>query len=108
MVGKIKHVRQKLHQEAVKLDTPSSLKTPAPPAPFPAPPAPIAAELHNTTPNTKSETSKHVKQVLGAGIFQSGIFAGTNITPEALVQTLKFEDPPDVPVPAKKGKTLRH
>lgn len=37
--------------------------------------------------------------------FPSGIFAGTKITPEALVQTLKFEEPPDVPIPAQKGKT---
>lgn len=35
----------------------------------------------------------------------SGIFAGTQISPEALVQTLKFEEPSnDTVTPAKKGK----
>lgn len=44
-------------------------------------------------------------QVAAESSFPSGIFAGTKITPEALVQTLKFEEPPDVPIPAQKGKT---
>ena len=35
-----------------------------------------------------------------------GIFAGTKITPKALVQTLTFEEPSNVPVPAQRGKTL--
>lgn len=107
MVGKIKHVRQKLHQEAVKLDKPSSLSKSLDSASCPSLEKPAAPELHNTTPTlleqNKSVASKHPQQVLGQEIFPSGIFAGTKITPEALVQTLKFKEPPDVPVPAKKA-----
>lgn len=37
--------------------------------------------------------------------FPSGIFAGTQISPEALVQTLTFEEPSnDTGTPAQKGK----
>lgn len=107
MVGKIKHVRQKLHQQAVKLDRPHSLTQTPDSASAHSLEKPPASELHNTSPphvdNNKSDASKHVKQALGQDIFPSGIFACTNISPEALVQTLKFEEPPDVPVPAKKG-----
>uniref|UniRef100_A0A673A9T2 Family with sequence similarity 207 member A n=1 Tax=Sphaeramia orbicularis TaxID=375764 RepID=A0A673A9T2_9TELE len=83
MVGKIKHVRQKLHQEAVKLDGPSSSKQ-------------TVLETHkvHVLPSISDENVHNS--------FPTGIFAGTKITPEALVQTLKLEQPPDVPVPAKK------
>ncbi|XP_045918054.1 protein FAM207A [Micropterus dolomieu] len=109
MVGKIKHVRQKIHQEAVKLVRPSSL-TPSPSSvvsPSLEKPAASGPTLHTLSPpplgNNKSDASSDVKQALADGSFPTGIFAGTKITPEALVQTLKFEEPPDVPVPAKKG-----
>lgn len=36
--------------------------------------------------------------------FPSGIFAGTKIAPEVLVQSLKFEEPLDVSTAAKKGE----
>lgn len=92
MVGKIKHVRQKLHQEAVKLDRPSSSKQPP------------VVEVHKVHPlpveNKKDDVLKSTEQVHTS--FPTGVFAGTKITPEALVQTLKLEQPPDVPVPAKK------
>ncbi|XP_059183594.1 protein FAM207A [Centropristis striata] len=104
MVGKIKHVRQKLHQEAVKLDRPAGLPlTPQSGSQAPSIEKPPALELHNTSPTLLETSSSHVKQVLGEGLFPSGIFAGTKISPEVLVQTLKFEEPPHVPVPAKKG-----
>ncbi|KAE8278726.1 hypothetical protein D5F01_LYC23645 [Larimichthys crocea] len=109
MVGKIKHVRQKIHQEAVKLDRPSGL-TPLPDSALPPslekPPAP-GLHTHTISPpllgSKKSDASNNVKQTLAQSSFPTGIFAGTKITPEALVQTLKFEEPPDVPVPVQKG-----
>ncbi|KAM9334080.1 ribosome biogenesis protein SLX9 homolog [Symphorus nematophorus] len=110
MVGKIKHVRQKIHQEAVRLDRPSSLaRTPGSVSPLPQSleEPPPALGLHSVSPplleNNKSDASKNVKQVLAGSSFPTGIFAGTKITPEALVQTLKFEEAPDVPTPAQKG-----
>ncbi|XP_068446453.1 ribosome biogenesis protein SLX9 homolog [Clinocottus analis] len=114
MVGKIKHVRQKLHQEAVRLERPGRLtqspgrltQSPGSALP-PGPEQPAASELHKTSAplleNQKSDSSTEAKQPVGEISFPSGIFAGTRITPEALVQTLKFEDPPDVPIPAQKG-----
>ncbi|XP_035533886.1 protein FAM207A [Morone saxatilis] len=107
MVGKIKHVRQKIHQEAVKLDRPSSLTQPHDSALSRSLEQPPPLGLHTISPpllgNNKSDASKNVKQALAGSSFPSGIFAGTKITPEALVQTLKFEEPPDVPTPAQKG-----
>ncbi|XP_073351523.1 ribosome biogenesis protein SLX9 homolog [Pagrus major] len=107
MVGKIKHVRQKIHQEAVKLDRPSSLTQP-PDSVFPQSLLkPPVLGLHTISPphleNEKQDASNNVKQAVAESSFPSGIFAGTKITPEALVQTLKFEEPPDVPIPAQKG-----
>lgn len=103
MVGKIKHVRQKIHQEAVKLDRPESLAQPPDSAlclSLEKPPAPglhtISAPLLE---NNRSDASVNVKQVLAESSFPTGIFAGTKITPEALVQTLKYEEPQNVPTP---------
>lgn len=45
-------------------------------------------------------------QAVAASSFPAGIFAGTKISPEALKQTLKFEEPPDVPTPAQKGNII--
>ncbi|XP_039979065.1 protein FAM207A isoform X2 [Xiphias gladius] len=101
MVGKIKHVRQKLHQEAVKLDRSSSLKVATGSVLSLRVETPPVLDLHSGTPpllvNNKGE-----KQALAESSFPTGIFAGTKITPEALVQTLKFEETPDVTIPAKK------
>ncbi|XP_071384404.1 ribosome biogenesis protein SLX9 homolog [Centroberyx affinis] len=109
MVGKIKHVRQKLHQEAVKLDRPGSL--PQPPQTSEKAPKPALDLTLNKISrfppleSRKNDDSKDNKQTQAASSFPTGIFAGTKITPEALVQTLKFEEPPDVVVqiPVKKG-----
>ncbi|XP_026157162.1 ribosome biogenesis protein SLX9 homolog [Mastacembelus armatus] len=90
MVGKIKHVRQKLHQEAVKLD-----RAPAGSALSPT------LVLENIVPQPV-ENENRDKQDLAQTAFPTGIFAGTKITSEALVQTLKFEETPDRPVPAKE------
>lgn len=48
------------------------------------------------------------EQPPGESAFPTGIFAGTKITPDTLVQTLKLEEPPCVsasPTPAQKGKS---
>ncbi|XP_047432078.1 protein FAM207A [Mugil cephalus] len=109
MVGKIKHVRQKLHQEAVKFDRPGDLTTQPPGCtslPLGLVKPPCASERDATRSPPRVE--KHVTQVLAErSLPAAGIFAGTKISPEALVQTLKFEDPPDVPMPAKTGETSK-
>ncbi|XP_062303242.1 protein FAM207A [Osmerus eperlanus] len=96
MVGKIKRVRQKLHQGAVKLDSPGSgvarstlldLET----APIPAVPSGSFFDVNKT--NLASSHAKNAKTTQASSSFPCGIFAGTKINPEALVQTLKFEEP---------------
>ncbi|KAG7215688.1 hypothetical protein INR49_022043 [Caranx melampygus] len=99
MVGKIKHVRQKLHQEAVRLDRPSS--SPAPPG-FVLSPVPVPHSVTAPPPPPSLDNKQRDKQVLTESCFPTGIFAGTKITPEALVQTLKCEESPQVPTPVKK------
>ncbi|XP_035478160.1 protein FAM207A [Scophthalmus maximus] len=94
MVGKIKHVRQKLHQEAVRLVQPSGLG--AAPCPVLSPPSVRDPQSGDQAPRPLAESS-----------FPAGIFAGTKITPEALVQTLKFEEAPDTPTPCRKGTEER-
>ncbi|XP_041637475.1 protein FAM207A isoform X2 [Cheilinus undulatus] len=108
MVGKIKHVRQKIHQEAVKLDKPSSIThSPANESLSPGLEKPPAASFFFLKPplleNKKNDIQADVKQTAAGSSFPTGIFAGTKITREALVQTLKFEEPPDVPPAAQKG-----
>uniref|UniRef100_A0A3Q3W2L6 Uncharacterized protein n=1 Tax=Mola mola TaxID=94237 RepID=A0A3Q3W2L6_MOLML len=98
MVGKIKHVRQRLHQEAVKLDRLSSLAQPPGSAlPRDVENPVVSGRLTRSPPlveNEKTDSS-----------FPTGIFAGTKITSEALVQTLKLEQPPtSTPVPAQKAE----
>uniref|UniRef100_A0A673A6Z1 Family with sequence similarity 207 member A n=1 Tax=Sphaeramia orbicularis TaxID=375764 RepID=A0A673A6Z1_9TELE len=91
MVGKIKHVRQKLHQEAVKLDgrTLPPLKA-------------VGYKCRQYVFFPSCVSCVYRPQVHNS--FPTGIFAGTKITPEALVQTLKLEQPPDVPVPPEEKK----
>uniref|UniRef100_A0A4W6C7E0 Uncharacterized protein n=1 Tax=Lates calcarifer TaxID=8187 RepID=A0A4W6C7E0_LATCA len=101
MVGKIKHVRQKLHQELLKLDRPSSLTAPPASRLPPRLEKPSVLDLHSFTP-APLENKQRDKQAPTESSFPSGIFAGTKITPEALVQTLNFEETPDVPIHPKK------
>ncbi|XP_028254349.1 ribosome biogenesis protein SLX9 homolog [Parambassis ranga] len=104
MVGKIKHVRQKLHQEAVKLDRPDSLtQLPGSAVSLSLQTPPCLEVQRISVPAVENKGDTSAKQVLSETSFPSGIFAGTKISPEALVQTLKFEEPPHVPTPAKKG-----
>ncbi|XP_029922625.1 ribosome biogenesis protein SLX9 homolog [Myripristis murdjan] len=107
MVGKIKHVRQKLHQEAVKPDRANSLThPPLVPQTLEKAPKPVPDPHKTTSPlleSKRNDGSKDNKQTQMQSSFPTGIFAGTKITAEALVQTLKFEEPPDVAILAKKG-----
>ncbi|XP_037618411.1 protein FAM207A [Sebastes umbrosus] len=104
MVGKIRHVRQKLHQEAVKLDGPagSVLSPPGLDKPTTSPPL-----LENNNNNNRDSSRHRTQAPQAVSCLPSGIFAGTKISPEVLVQTLKLEEPPDGPgtltVPANKG-----
>lgn len=112
MVGKIKHVRQRIHQEAVKLERPGSLsQSPGSGLQSAGPDKLPAASLFSIKPpileNKQSDTSEDRQQTVAASSFPAGIFAGTKISPEALKQTLKFEEPPDVPTPAHKGPEER-
>ncbi|CAJ1087175.1 protein FAM207A [Xyrichtys novacula] len=108
MVGKIKHVRQRIHQEAVKLERPGNLtQKPESESLSPGLEKPPVASSFSLKPsvleNKKSEASTDLKQTAAASSFPSGIFAGTKISPEILKQTLKFEEPPDPPAPVQKG-----
>uniref|UniRef100_A0A8C9XBY0 Family with sequence similarity 207 member A n=2 Tax=Sander lucioperca TaxID=283035 RepID=A0A8C9XBY0_SANLU len=94
MVGKIKHVRQKLHQEAVRpgsgLALASSLTE------LTAVSAPILRQ--------QQHNNRRDAQAPAESCFPSGIFAGTKITPDALRQSLQFEEKaPHVPAAAEKG-----
>ncbi|KAM9835785.1 ribosome biogenesis protein SLX9 homolog [Aulostomus maculatus] len=101
MVGKIKHVRQKLHQEAVKLNSPSGV--PQPPAASPSlETLPVPGPLKTNPPPPQRDDQATKDATARAAIsFPTGIFAGTKITPEALVQTLKLVEPTEAP--AQKG-----
>lgn len=104
MVGKIKHVRQKLHQEAVKFEP--SGRLPAPLPGFLTQTPPVVPGTQNTSPaGVKEDASKSTpqNQIKGQSSFPSGVFSSTKITPDILRQTLKFEQPPDQPPPPKKG-----
>lgn len=64
MVGKIKRVRQKIHQEAVKLDRPSGL-TQSAGSVFQSLrlEKPLSALRHGPTENQTTEASKNAKRV---------------------------------------------
>ncbi|XP_042070078.1 protein FAM207A isoform X2 [Haplochromis burtoni] len=98
MVGKIKYVRQKLHHEAVKVDGPIGF-------------AQHGSLVSSTVRKDPGELltanlrlgSKPHRQAPALASFPSSVFAGTKISPEALVQTLKFDEAPDVPTPVTKA-----
>ncbi|XP_027867322.1 ribosome biogenesis protein SLX9 homolog [Xiphophorus couchianus] len=93
MVGKVKHVRQKLHQEAVKLHGPHILTQTSGTELSQSP-----LELHNTpaAPPVDKEPTQGERQTISQSFFPSGIFAATKISAESLVQTLSFEERPQV------------
>uniref|UniRef100_A0A3P9PZC0 SLX9 ribosome biogenesis factor n=1 Tax=Poecilia reticulata TaxID=8081 RepID=A0A3P9PZC0_POERE len=85
MVGKVKHVRQKLHQEAVKLHGPHSLTQPS------------GTELSQRKLWIRLCVDHKIsKAQINRNFFPSGIFAATKISAESLVQTLSFEECPQV------------
>lgn len=108
MVGKVKHVRQKLHQEAVKFEPSGRLPVPLPGL-LTATPAVVLGTQNTSPPGVKEDASKTTPQtqVKSQSSFPSGIFSNTKITPDVLKQTLKFEQPPDLPPPPKKDAEER-
>lgn len=97
MVGKIKRVRQKLHHGAVKLENEHQNK-------------PMLGRLEKIqiqpiqliktdSQETKLNTAdSSINNYSKAFSFPSGVFAGTKISPESLVQTLKVDEPSDVTI----------
>lgn len=95
MVGKIKRVRQKLHHGAVKLENEHQNR-------------PTLGNLEKIqiqpiqltqteSRETKLNTSDSSRNNNPKGFsFPSGVFAGTKISPESLVQTLKVDEPSKV------------
>lgn len=61
MVGKIKHVRQKIHQEAVKLERPCGLSQ-SPISLFQTE-KPLSAEQQSSIENQKTDPAKNAKKV---------------------------------------------
>ncbi|KAJ0009498.1 hypothetical protein NQD34_001200 [Periophthalmus magnuspinnatus] len=105
MVGKIKHVRQKLHQEAVKFEPSGRQQAPVPGFLTDKPPALLGTQ-NSPAEEKKEDTTKTTPQTKAQSSFPSGIFSGTKISADALKQTLKFEQPPDLPPQPKKGKKI--
>ncbi|KAM6893534.1 ribosome biogenesis protein SLX9 homolog [Xenentodon cancila] len=111
MVGKTTRVRQKLHQEAVKLQRPDRRVQRPDAGTRPGPEEPPAAQLRPAEPPAaepaRSGPEEPPQQVARQSSFPSRIFAGTKISPEALVQKLNYEEPPDVPLSSRKGRLVR-
>lgn len=61
MVGKIRHIRQKIHQEAVKFDRSSGL-TQSPVSLFQTE-KPLSAERQSSVGNLKTDPAKNAKKV---------------------------------------------
>ncbi|XP_051915276.1 protein FAM207A isoform X2 [Hippocampus zosterae] len=98
MVGKIKNVRHKLHQQAVKLTWPPGC------ASSKRSDEPSAFQIHQPSHSQMESGAPEVTGKIQAQNRMSspaGIFSGTEIAPEALRQTLTFKDPPVAPIPAK-------
>ncbi|XP_051978134.1 protein FAM207A [Xyrauchen texanus] len=105
MAGKIKRIRQKLHHGAVKLQNDSEGKSThgnLEKAPIPSAHVQSAAKTLSTQPKIIT-TDRNAKPFN----FPSGVFAGTKITPETLVQTLKFDEPSNVTVTKQTGGELK-
>ncbi|XP_053472868.1 protein FAM207A [Ictalurus furcatus] len=91
MVGKIKRVRQKLHHDAVKINT-AEEKTSSCLEKAPALPLNIT-----TKTETRIKSADKNPRDVKALNFPKGVFAGTVIPPEALVQTLSVSELPAKP-----------
>ncbi|XP_051549625.1 protein FAM207A [Myxocyprinus asiaticus] len=105
MVGKIKRIRQKLHHGAVKLQNDSESKSTQgnlEKAPIPSALVQSTAKTLSTQPKINT-TDSSVNSNAKTFNFPSGVFAGTKITPETLVQILKFDEPSNVTVTKHAG-----
>ncbi|CAL8308957.1 unnamed protein product [Merluccius merluccius] len=106
MVGKVKHARQKLHQQAVRVEGISrGLER-----------TPDCGDLLGNMGPPHGDPLKKMGPARGdlpvkglSSSFPTSVFAGTTISPEALVQTLQLEPPPpaDLPLHVKKGQEER-
>lgn len=101
-MGKIKRIRQKLHHGAVKLENENEKRQTLrklEKAPIPSTHV-QSSELIKTdsTQNKINRSDSNTTNNAKAFNFPSGVFAGTKISPESLVQTLKFDEPSDVTV----------
>nr|XP_055072639.1 protein FAM207A [Misgurnus anguillicaudatus] len=102
MVGKIKRIRQKLHHGAVKLENENEKRQALrnlEKAPIPSTHV-QSSELIKTdsTQNKINRSDSNTTNNAKAFNFPSGVFAGTKISLESLVQTLKFDEPSNVTV----------
>ncbi|RVE75031.1 hypothetical protein OJAV_G00012710 [Oryzias javanicus] len=100
MVGKIKHVRQKLHQEAVKL---RGLDRTPQAGPEPVPPAEPGSDKTPPGGEVPTQTGARARQVPSGSSFPSSVFVGTKISPETLIQRLDHPEPADVPQISRTG-----
>ncbi|KAA0712068.1 hypothetical protein E1301_Tti012803 [Triplophysa tibetana] len=102
MVGKIKRIRQKLHHGAVRLEN-ENKKVHAlgnlEKAPIPS------THVHSSELTKRDLTQIKINRIdsdtnnnAKAFSFPSGVFVGTKISPESLVQTLKYDEPSNVTV----------
>ncbi|XP_036401218.1 protein FAM207A [Megalops cyprinoides] len=113
MVGKIKRTRQKLHQAAVKLGSDSGVRSTSLLGQDEAP-IPVGTKESSTLfpkfiktsiaddASEKQTQRRENDNEKRFDVFPSSVFSGTKISPEALVQTLKFEDAPSV-TPVQSG-----
>ncbi|KAM9801502.1 ribosome biogenesis protein SLX9 homolog [Neosynchiropus ocellatus] len=90
MVGKIKHVRQKLHQKAVKLDVSSDTRQ-------------VSLNSCSWDKNILHPERPQAEKVSAPITFPAGLFEGTKIPSESLIQTLNVEEAPPAPPPAERG-----
>ncbi|KAK2856676.1 hypothetical protein Q5P01_005411 [Channa striata] len=101
MVGKIKRLRFKLHQASAKLDN------------FAAPTGSLLLSTSEKSPvlnvniTPTLQDNKSAKQTLAEDFFHTRIFASTKITPEVLIQSLKYEERSNAPISSKKGSEER-
>lgn len=95
MVGKIKRIRQKLHHGAVKLGNEHENR----PMLGNLEKIPIQSIQLTKTDSRQPKTNTSDSSISNSSkafSFPTGVFAGTKISPESLVQTLKVDEPSDV------------
>ncbi|XP_067349634.1 protein FAM207A isoform X2 [Channa argus] len=114
MVGKIKPLRFKRHQASANSDWLDNLEAPTGSLLLSASKKPLVLKL-NVTPTLQGKDSGKQTctflcknfQTMAENCFPTGIFDGTTITPEALVQSLTYEETPNVGSEEKTGKSKK-